>query len=227
MIDEDRLKRREKKVDGNRFHQVERKMIAETVRKIKNGRGTVLEVGCGAGYLTRTYIAPNCAQVLATDMTKCFIKEETDSNIKFQLEDALNLSFPDNSFDGVVSVHVIEHVEDDVRFIEEGLRVLRKGGTLFFVTPNRLRLTSVMRYLISKPIKFPHSYGKDAVLGNILHLREYSLGDLHKLCKKFFVDSVEIKGIWFGVPCLEIGMVHPPKFLKRCSFDWHIKMIKR
>lgn len=164
--------------------------------------------------------------MIATDVTKRFIGEEISRNVKFQLEDALNLSFSDNTFDGVISVEVIEHMENDVRFIKESLRVLKKGGTLFFTTPNRLRLSSVMRYLIGKPIKFPHSYASDTVLGDIRHLREYSYDDIKRLVKKFPVQSYEIRGVWLGVPSWQIGIVHPPKSLEKWAFNWHVKIIK-
>jgi len=142
------------------------------------------------------------------------------------LEDASRLSFADESFDGVISIQVIEHVEDDVGFIRESLRVLKRGGTLFYTTPNRLRLSSIMRYLVGRPLKFPHLYAHDAVLGDILHLREYSLLDMKKLVGNFSVSSVEIKGIWLGIPSLNVGIAEPPKCLERYAFNWHVRMVK-
>lgn len=227
MIDAIQITKRERRLACDKFHRVNRRIIAEVVKGINNGQGKILDIGCGHGDITREYIAPNCALVIATDIVKRFVGEEISNNIRFQLEDALNLSFPNETFDGVISVDVIEHVEDDVRFIEEGIRVLKKGGTLFFTTPNRLRLSSVIRYLIAKPIKFPHCYARDTVLGDILHLREYSLADLREFLKGFCVDLVEIRGIWFGIPAFQIGILHPSKFLERWSFSWHVKMIKQ
>ena len=226
VVNEGKVSQLQKKLAKNKFHQAHRRSIAEVVKGINNRQGKILDIGCGHRDITREYIAPNCALVIAIDIVKRFVGEEISNNIKFQLEDALNLSFPDETFDGVISIEVIEHVEDDVRFIEESLRVLKTGGTLFFTTPNRLRLSSVMRYLIAKPIKFPHCYARDTVLGDILHLREYSLTDLHRLLKRFSTNSVEIEGIWLGIPAFQIGITHPPKFLQRYTFDWHVKLIK-
>jgi len=226
IVDQDMVLRREREIAGNRFHRANRRIIAGVVKGIKNGQGHILEIGCGHGDVTREYIAPNCASVVATDIVNRFRAEETSGNISFQLEDALDLSFPEETFDGVISIDVIEHVEDDTRFIRESMRVLKEGGTLFFATPNRLRLSSLARYLIGKPLRFPHMYAHHTVLGDILHLREYSLVDMQKFVAKFPVSSVEIKGIWFGIPSLQAGIAKPPKFLQRYAFSWHVRMVK-
>lgn len=59
------------------------------------------------------------------------------SNIKdVILGDMTCSDLPDESFDYVVSVEVIEHVEADERFVSEILRVLKPGGTVLLTTPN-------------------------------------------------------------------------------------------
>lgn len=217
---------RENKISNNAFHQANRELIASVVKGINNGQGRILEIGCGHGDITKNYISPNCANVIATDYTKRFVDHKISSNIKFLVMDALNISFPDNTFDGIISIEVIEHIENDIGFIRESLRVLREGGALLFTTPNRLRLTSLLRYLIGKPIKFPHNYATDPVLGDILHLREYSYRDLCNLLKSFSVQSIEIKGVWFGIPHFQLGILHPPKLFEKLAFNWHVKIIK-
>ena len=44
--------------------------------------------------------------------------------------------FRDDSFDEVRAVHVVEHVSDVIRFMEELHRVARPGGTIHVVTPH-------------------------------------------------------------------------------------------
>jgi len=226
LVEQDRVLQREREIAASKFHRADRRIVAEVVETIKNGQGRILEIGCGHGDITRDYIAPNCASVVATDIVDHFRREGASDNISFQLEDALKLSFSDESFDGVISIQVIEHVEDDVGFVRESLRVLRRGGTLFFTTPNRLRLSSIMRYLVGRPLRFPHLYAHDAVLGDILHLREYSLIDMQRFVAEFPISSVEIKGIWFGIPSLQVGIAKPPKFLQGYAFNWHVRMVK-
>jgi len=44
--------------------------------------------------------------------------------------------FQDSSFDRVQAIHVIEHVADVMRTMEEFHRLVRNGGTIFLVTPH-------------------------------------------------------------------------------------------
>lgn len=50
--------------------------------------------------------------------------------------DAAALPFRDDSFDQVRAVHLIEHVENVIRTVEEFHRVTRAGGTIYLVTPH-------------------------------------------------------------------------------------------
>jgi SAM-dependent methyltransferase len=44
--------------------------------------------------------------------------------------------FADSSFDEIRVVHVVEHVDDVIKLVEECHRLLRPGGWLFIVTPH-------------------------------------------------------------------------------------------
>lgn len=50
--------------------------------------------------------------------------------------DRIPYPFRDNSFDEVRAVHVIEHVADVIRMIEEMHRLTKPGGQLHIVTPH-------------------------------------------------------------------------------------------
>lgn len=51
-------------------------------------------------------------------------------------DDMTHSSLPDNSFDCIVAVEVLEHVEEDGRFLDEVARVLKPGGVFLMTTPN-------------------------------------------------------------------------------------------
>lgn len=48
------------------------------------------------------------------------------------------LPFSDHSFDVIFSHEVIEHVDDDLRYAREMVRVLARGGRIVLFCPNRL-----------------------------------------------------------------------------------------
>jgi SAM-dependent methyltransferase len=51
--------------------------------------------------------------------------------------DALDVPFPDNSFDRIITAEVLEHIWDYERAIAELVRVLRPGGRLAVTVPTR------------------------------------------------------------------------------------------
>ena len=68
------------------------------------------------------------------------IRENGWRHIEVKQGDALNLDFPDNSFDDVVSFHVITVVPDPIKMMNEMVRVCKPGGRIVvvnhFASPN-------------------------------------------------------------------------------------------
>jgi SAM-dependent methyltransferase len=61
------------------------------------------------------------------------IREQGWTHITLRQMDALNLSFPDDSFDYVMAFHVVSVVPDATRLLDEARRVLRPNGTLVVI----------------------------------------------------------------------------------------------
>ena len=213
----------------SRFHRGNRRLLAERVRRINGGKARVLEIGCGHLDFTLDYLVGACGELVATDLTRLFPDDtKLPDDVTFQTENALDLSFADGVFDCVIALEVIEHVDDDDKFVSEGLRVLRPGGKLIFTTPNRLRLTSLARYTIGKPIRFPHTYAIDPVLGPIHHFREYSYGDMQDLIRRHQseIAASDVEGIGLGVPAWQLVITRSGP-LHRAAFDWHVVLTRR
>jgi MPBQ/MSBQ methyltransferase len=96
---------------------------------------TVLDVGCGIGgssrILARDYGFSTTGITISPQQVKR-ARELTSENLtaKFQVDDALDLSFPDNSFDVVWSIEAGPHMPDKEKYGAEMLRVLKPGGIL-------------------------------------------------------------------------------------------------
>ena len=111
-----------------------------TKRVAENKVQKVLNLGTGEGDYD-PMIVQYCKQLSACDINEAdiaFAKELNGAidNIEYQIEDALNLSYPDNSFDLIVSVDVLEHVGHPERMVEEIGRVLKPGGMAFITFPS-------------------------------------------------------------------------------------------
>jgi len=101
---------------------------------------SVLELGCGTGYLTRE-LARSGADIVAIDVSPELLEIARANcsapNVRYEIQNAYELSYPDAVFDSVVGSSVLHHLE-----IEEALReiyrVLKPGGTICFTEPNML-----------------------------------------------------------------------------------------
>lgn len=100
----------------------------------------ILDVGCGIGgsslYLAQKFGATATGVTLSPVQANRAIEraQAAHLNAHFQVADALNLPFADNSFDLVWSLESGEHMPDKVKCLQECYRVLQPGGTLIFVT---------------------------------------------------------------------------------------------
>jgi SAM-dependent methyltransferase len=64
------------------------------------------------------------------------VKQRRSNVENVVLGDMTKSDLPNESFDLAVSVEVIEHVEEDERFVSEISRVLKNGGIFLLTTPN-------------------------------------------------------------------------------------------
>ena len=100
----------------------------------------VLELGCGTGYFTRE-LARSRADIVAIDVSPELLEIArancSERTVRYEIQNASALSYPDAVFDSVVGSSVLHHLE-----IEEALReihrVLKAGGTIYFTEPNML-----------------------------------------------------------------------------------------
>lgn len=119
---------------------------------------TVLEVGCGRGFLatelSKTY------KVTASDIVidKALIKKYP--NIIFKQAKAEALPFKDNSFDTVVSTHTLEHVLDLHKAIDEHRRVARKRVIIIVPKQRPYKYTFDLHLHF-----FPYPQSLEAVMG--------------------------------------------------------------
>jgi len=110
-------------------------------------RKTVLDIGCGAGLLTNA-LAKEGHLVHGIDISESSLavakQYDSTQSVSYQKASAYELPYPNQSFDVVCAMDVLEHVEEPNRLIAEAGRVLRPGGLFFFHTFNR----NLLSYLV-------------------------------------------------------------------------------
>ncbi len=94
-------------------------------------------------------------------------------------EDVTSLGFEDNFFDVVLSNHVMEHIEDEEKFLSELLRVLKPDGTIFLTFPLDFNRDKTFE---DENIKTPKD--KLKFYGQEDHVRIYGRDILDKLKKR-------------------------------------------
>jgi 2-polyprenyl-3-methyl-5-hydroxy-6-metoxy-1,4-benzoquinol methylase len=100
----------------------------------------VLELGCGTGYFTRE-LARSGADIIAIDVSPELLEIArvncSAPNVRYELQNAFELRYPDAEFDSVVGSSVLHHLEIEAA-LREIYRVLKPDGTIYFTEPNML-----------------------------------------------------------------------------------------
>ncbi|MEM7595264.1 MAG: methyltransferase domain-containing protein [Cyanobacteria bacterium P01_A01_bin.83] len=118
---------------------------------------TLLDVGCGIGGSSRILAKDYQFDVTGVTISPQQVKRAQeltpeDINAKFQVDDAMALSFPDASFDVVWSVEAGPHMPDKKVFAQELLRVLKPGGILVVADWNQRDDRTVALNFWEKPV---------------------------------------------------------------------------
>ena len=143
----------------------------------------VLEVGCGSGQGTKMLADAGADQVDGFDISQASIEHarqnHANQRLAFHLAAGETLPADQASYDLVVALETIEHVEDADRFLAEIIRVIRPDGQFLCSTPNRA-VTNPGTTMTDRPFN-PH------------HVREYARPELRSLLGRYF-GSVQLLG---------------------------------
>jgi len=113
-----------------------RRILAALLERHRPGRRDlrILDVGCGTGVnqeFLRAY-----GRVAGLDNAEEALRRCTRNGFgDVLMGDLLRLPFRDASFDLVVAMDVIEHVDEDEAVLKEALRILKPGGLLYVTVP--------------------------------------------------------------------------------------------
>lgn len=154
------------------------------VEKFKGEK--VLEIGIGDGFGS-FYLKKNGLEVTALDIdyqAGQLLRERYINRFNIKIDfvngDATNLPFKDNSFDGVITCQVIEHIPENfiIDFLKEIKRVLNKNGVCLISTLN-----------LEHNVKNPKTYQKF-----YQHHKEFTKDTLENTLQEVF-DKIELLGL--------------------------------
>ncbi len=94
--------------------------------------GSLLDVGCGGGLLCR-FLAPRCGRVLGIDLSPGMVeqarRQTAPPHVEFAVADFLDADLPLGSFDAIVSVAALHHMELHAALFRMK-SLLAPGGTI-------------------------------------------------------------------------------------------------
>ena len=133
----------------------------------------ILDIGCGNGKTSQALIKMGC-DVIGVDFSQNAV-DHCNSSIKGMTaicSSSDRLPFSDNEFDGVVLVHVLEHLDDTElkNTVNEIQRVLKSNGYVFL----RVFEKNDMR-----------SNGGTEIKGNGIRYRYYDTGEIETIFEGF------------------------------------------
>ncbi len=174
----------------------------------------------GASRIERTrQLSKFCNRLIGVELLPQRLPKDFE-NVKYIIGDWQNLPefIEPDSIDIAVSTHVIEHVKDDLKAINELYRVLKPGGVALLTTPNRKRLVRAIIEIFTGERKFPFWE----------HQREYIESDLARLLKASSFNNFKIIPLVLGLhggPIFLYSESVSRKFRKFANY-WEIRLFK-
>jgi ubiquinone/menaquinone biosynthesis C-methylase UbiE len=172
-------------IGARRFRDFDLKLAARyrtAVELLDPRRGHyVLDAGSGEG-VAALLCCRRGARVAAVELEAeaCALGRELrgrecldSSRLEFEQLDLYRLPWPDETFDGIVSLEVIEHMADVPQYLAELHRVLKPGGRLVVSTPHR------------RP---------DRALQDPYHVREFDGPELNAALAEVFGEAAVLSG---------------------------------
>lgn len=100
-------------------------------------KGDIIEVGAGCGSFTRSYFHSQIKKLVLTETDKKNISELKEKFRNYINVKVLNLVIDniDEKFDTILYFHVLEHIDEDIKELENAKKRLNSGGHLIIMAP--------------------------------------------------------------------------------------------
>lgn len=185
--------------------------LLQSYKTFVNKDSIVLEIGASAKERTAE-LAKYCHKLIGVENFP-ERKPKDFENVEYLLGDWQNLSefIQPETVDVAVASHVIEHIPDDLRAINELYAVLKPGGVAIINTPNRKRFVRAIIEVFTGDREFPYWE----------HVREYTENDVFELLNRSLFKNFKIVPVGFGIhggPVFCFSESIPQRFRKFYNF---------
>ena len=139
---------------GEYFLRVQRESIQKVLHKAFGT--TVLDVGGGHGQLVQTLLDRQCQLTVFGSSSVCHVRLKThvqNESLGYVTGDLLNLPFKDSSYDMVISVRLISHIEDWQQLIKEFTRVAKNVVVLDYPSLLSLNVLTPLLFRLKRKIE--------------------------------------------------------------------------
>lgn len=194
-------------------------VIDELLRRYGCQNGKILDAGCGEGVLVEKYASQGW------DITGV---DKNYSSDYVQEGSITAIPFPDDTFDTVMVLDVLEHLPytEQGSALSEIYRVLKPGGIIIFSCPNLAHFTSRLKLM------FRGRLLRTAALSH--HPGDRPMLEYEALFEKVGLEILERQGIFPTVPPIYRFVMHNPakspgllRFLRKLPFpvNWNFQVL--
>ncbi len=146
----------------------------------------ILDLGCGGGYVSYNIVSEHGCQILAVDISDNALKIAKEQNqhpkIQYVLDDAKIIDLPDNYFDAVFMVGVLEHIDNASIMLDKVFQSLKNKGKLFICTSHTKSVFLLQHQIYQK-----------LGIWNYGYVKHYSEKELMEFVKKHEFSNIKTK----------------------------------